>query len=244
MPVNAETWTVADIITRITKDLDLQGDSNFYRQDHLILAINSAITDCEQIVIDEYSDYLLSYQDYTTSEGQSELTLPDDMYQFRIRWLHFKKTGFGTYSENNFSYKIKKIALESLPYVGVNTRYHYRVVNTQASGQQILIFPNIRAVDAGSARIRLWYIRHFQRVSESTDTIDVPLPEYILAHVRKAVMQKEGHPLLNVAAAELAQQKANVIKTMKFLTDDEEDEKLEPNHESLDTMVDETYYVG
>lgn len=233
MPVNAQTWTLSDLINRVNKDLDLESEK-FYKPALMTEAVNSAITNVEKIVINEYNDYLLAYQDYNISADQDTLTLPTDLYMFRIRGIYYKRSGFDTISNvDDQIYKIRKISLEDIMDVNSRDAYRYRLFNNTSNGQEIQLYPPIRSDDAGTAKIRLFYIRHFARLTALTDVLDVPYPEYILDYLRKLVMIKEGHPLLPEIIRNLAQARLDIMKDMKFLSDDEEDTKLEPNRDTL-----------
>lgn len=244
--VNAEIWTRDKIFTRVRKDLDLESEV-FFRDDLMTEALNSAITDCEQLVIDEYSDYLLQFQDYDIETGQQILQLPDNIYQMRIRWLQYKKDGFKDGELINFintseAYKIRKMPFEDVQNLANRDPYRYRIVNFQDRGPEVLLFPPIRGEDSGPSKFRLWYIRHFKRLFADEDITDVPVPEYLLAHLRVSIMEKEGNPMLDLELQRLQDQKARLQKTLKFLSDDEEDTKLEPNWDSLEDFGDNTYY--
>ena len=240
--VNAEVWTLDKIQTRVRKDLDLEAET-FYRQELMTEAVNSAITDCEELVIDEYSDFLLTYQDYDIAANQTIIPNPDDIYQMRIRWFQYKQDGFGgNYFNTAESYKIRKIPMEDVQNLSYRDPYRYRLVNHYETGPRIEIYPPIRGEDAGTLKFRLWYIRRFKRLFNIEDVTDVPQPEYLLAHLRVAIMQKEGNPMLDLELRKLADQRARLQKTLKFLSDDEEDTKLQPNWDSLEDYGDNTFY--
>jgi hypothetical protein len=204
-------------------------------------AINSAITDVERIVINQYNDYLMAYQDYNLSAGQDTLTLPTDLYMFRIRGIYYKRSGFDTISNTDDEiYKIRKISLEDIMSVNTRNAYQYRLFNNSASGQEIQLYPPVRAYDAGTAKIRIFYIRHFARLSDLTDVLDVPYPEYILDFVRRLVMIKEGHPLLPEVIQNLRQGRRDILEDMKYLSDDDEDTKLEPNRDTMREFGDQS----
>lgn len=240
MPVNAETWTLSDIINRVNKDLDLEAET-FYKPALMTEAINSAITDVEKIVINQFNDYLLAYQDYNLSADQELLTLPTDLYMFRIRGIYYKRSGFDTITNSDDEiYKVRKISLEDIMSVNSRHEYKYRLFNNASSGQEIQLYPPVRSDDAGNNKIRIFYIRHFARLSNLTDILDVPYPEYILDYVRRLVMIKEGHPLLPEVTRSLAQGRIDILEDMKALSDDDEDAKLEPNNDTLREFGDQT----
>jgi hypothetical protein len=242
MAVNAETWTLDKIMTRVRRDLDLQSET-FYRDDLMIEAVNSAITDCEELVIDQYSDYLLTYKDYDMNLGDYIIALPEDMYQMRVRWLHFKKQGFVRPNPyNDEAYKIKKMPMEDVQVVENRDQYRYRLINNTNVDPHIELWPEWRQEDQGQKRVRLWYIRRFKRLYELSDVTDVPVPEYILSHLRIAIMSKEGNPMLDLELGKFAKQERQVEKTLKFLSDDEEDTLLLPNFSTLSEFGDNTFY--
>lgn len=245
MGINAEDWTQNKIFQRIRKDLDLEGE-DFFRAELMEEALNSAITDCEELVINQYSDYLLTYQDYDLTANQSYLSMPTNIYQSRVRWIHFRKSGFTNLvsQDNAEAYKLKKIPLEQIQDLTLSDAYQYRILNDVTNGPLIYIFPYVRSEDSGTARIRVWYIRRFKRLFELSDVTDIPVPEYLLAHLRCQIMFKEGNPMLSDAENKLAFQTQRLINTVKMLTDDEEDSLLEPNYLTLDTFGEqhEQYY--
>ena len=245
MGVNAEDWTQNKIIQRVRKDLDIEGDK-FFRPALMEEALNSAITDCEELVIDQYSDYLLTYKDYDITENQSYLSMPSNIYHSRVRWIHFKKSGFtNLVNQNNAeAYKLKKISLEQIQDLSTLDAYQYRILNDATNGPLIYIFPYVRSEDSGTARIRVWYIRNFKRLFDLADITDVPVPEYLLANLRCKIMLKGAFPMLTEAKRELTLQTNRLIKTLKMITDDEEDSILEPNYAALDTYGEQHEHIS
>lgn len=235
MAVNAESWTQNKFFVRLRKEADLEGET-FFSPELMEEALNSAITDCEQLVIDQFSDYLLTYEDYDLTASQSYLEPPSDIYLSRIRWIHFRKNGFANLTDQSSgeAYKIKKIPLGDIEDLTAEEAYRYRIINNATNGIRIYLYPYVRSADAGSGRVRLWYIRRFKRLFSTSDITDVPVPEYLLYHVLSKVLFKEGHPFYREAKAELIKQETKLINTLKQLTDDEEDSQLEPTEEVME----------
>jgi hypothetical protein len=242
MTVNAEVWTQQKIFDRVRKDLDLEAET-FYRDELMTESLNSAITDCEQLVIDQFSDYLLVYKDYDIAAEQDVIDLPDDIYQMRMRWFHYKQDSFTSPVTSNASeaYKIRKMPFEDVQNLGRRDPYRYRLVNFVDQGPKLYIYPAIRGEDAGEKKFRLWYIRRFNRLFNPSDITDVPVPEYLLSHLRIQIMDKEGNPMLPTEEKHFAKQEQKLITTLKFLSDDEEDTKLSPNWDSLEDFGDNTF---
>ena len=55
-------------------------------------------------------------------------------------------------------------------------------------------------------------------------------------------MEKEGNPMLDLELQRLADQTRKLQKTLKFLADDEEDDILQPNWDTLADFGDNDYY--
>jgi hypothetical protein len=224
-----EPWSLANIVSKVQDDLDAH-DENL--TDDIKQWVNDAIDDLEEIVIDLNQDFLLDYKDLTVAIGATEIDLPDDIYESRIRWLFFSENGYNQ-PENGEMYKLTKIKLEKIAEVGADDAYQYRLFNSATSGQKIFLFPPAR--ETSTDKFRLWYIRQFKRLDDDADVLEKGLRiQYILSHVKCAGMQKLGDPMLDVENQKLLKQEDKVKKSLSRLTDDSEDDYLEPDDHALD----------
>lgn len=229
---NPTQWTVDRIITKVQNDLELHAEI-FTTFDDLKQFLYDAIDDAEETIIDCFSDFFLAFQDYTVSSGESFFVIPEDIYELRIRGLYYDKNAYNQQSASTLSnwYKVKKITLETIANVDANDLYQYRIVNN-SEGPVISVYPNIR--DDSTGRFRLWYIRQAVRPEGDLDVIERGLrPQYLIAHMKVAVLNKENSDFLPIAQGELDKQRAKLINSLSRLSDDEEDSYLKPDINSL-----------
>lgn len=227
----ATTWTLANIVSKIQDDFDLH-EETFVTTDDIKQLIEDAITDAEEIIIDSFSDFFLTYEDLSVEEGDTSIALPEDIYESRMRGLYYSESGFDGTPARGDAYKVKKISLQRIMDAGATDRYTYRLMNSTAEGQKIHIFP---AIDADSDnKFRIWYIRQAKRLDDDDDVLEKGLRiQYIFAHVKKAVAEKLGDPILEVYDKKLMQQEDKLKNSLSRLTDDDEDVYLEPDEHAL-----------
>lgn len=225
-------WTLDRLITKIQNDNELHAE-NFVTRPEIISFLNDAIDDAEQLIIDSFSDFFLTFVDYSVVEGVGEILIPADMYDFRIRGMYFDLRGFDVNSTGISQwYKIKKLPLERFSGVYEKDVYHYRLTN-DATGAKIGIYPDFR--EDLQAKVRLWYIRSAVRLVDDSDILETGIrAQYVLAHAKTAIMEKEGDPMLDTMMARLEKQTAKLISSISRVTDDDEDSYLEMDLEALD----------
>jgi len=225
-------WTLDQLITKIQNDNELHAE-NFVTKPEIISFLNDAIDDAEQLIIDSFSDFFLTFVDYDIVQGVGEILVPADMFDFRIRGMYFDLRGFDTNSSGTSQwYKIKKLSLERFSGIYKEDIYHYRLTNN-ADGAKIGIYPDFR--QDLQAKVRLWYIRTAVRLENDTDILEVGIkPQYVLAHAKAAIMAKEGDPMLDTMIANLEIQRGKLLSSISRVTDDDEDSYLEMDFEALD----------
>ena len=226
-------WSLDRLTTKIQNDLELHAEV-FVRPIDIQQFINDSIDDAEEHIVNSFSDFFLTFKDYTVESGDSFLPLPDDIYECRIRGLYFDQNEYnqasGSVSGN--WYKVKKQSIENVATVDINDNYQYRIVNPQDSGSKIQIFPDIR--NDSTARFRLWYIRKAVRLAESSDILERGLrPQYIISATKTFILQKELNDYLPIEEARLATQTKKLLDSLSRLSDDQEDSYLRPDNEAL-----------
>jgi len=225
-------WTLDELVTKIQNDLELH-EEVFVVPGDIVSYINDAIDDAEQIIIDLFSDFFLTYRDLTVIAGENQHPLPSDLFESRIRGLYYNQSGWSnTQSALQQYYKVKKMSLELQGFILVNDPWQYRLINSSDQTQKLYLFP---AVDVTSNnRFRLWYIRRANRLYAGTDVLEKGLrPQYILAHAKCAVMQKEGDPSLSFELENLKAQREAMVSALSRLTDDDEDSYLYPDAHTI-----------
>lgn len=226
-------WTLDKLICKIQNDLELHAE-NFVTRPEILSFINEAIADAEQLIIDSFSDFFLTFVDYPIAIGDNELPLPTNLFDFRIRGIYYDTKGYIQSTTNTSDwYKIKKLPLERFALINQSDIYHYRIINDSVTGARIGIFPSFR--EQSGAVTRLWYIRQALRLYEDADILETGLkPEYILAHTKLAIMSKEGDPAQDLQLAILGNQEQKLLSSISRLTDDDEDDYLEMDLNALD----------
>jgi hypothetical protein len=226
----ASEWPLSRIVSKVQDDLDLH-EENFVTTDDIKQFIEDAIDDAEEIIIDCFSDFFLTYADLTVEEGDETIDLPEDLYESRLRRVFFSENGYDADNMGD-SYKLGKIDLDEITNVSANDSYRYRLVNTTSLGQAIYIYPPIR--ESSSNQFRVWYIRQAKRLEDDEDVLEKGLRiQYILAHVKKSVLEKIGDPLVEVWSKRLDKQEDKLKNSLSRLTDDDEDVYLEPDMRAL-----------
>jgi hypothetical protein len=226
-------WTLDQLRTKIQNDNELHAE-NFVTPSEIKAFLNDAIEDAEQLIIDSFSDFFLTFVDYNIVEGVGEILVPADMFDLRIRGMYFDLRGFDPNSSGTSQwYKIKKLPLERFSSIYQADVYHYRLTNPAVGGPKIGIYPDFR--EDLQAKVRLWYIREAVRLDADTDILEAGIrPQYVLAHAKVAIMEKEGDPMLDTMQARLEKQTEKLISSISRVVDDDEDSFLEMDFEALD----------
>jgi hypothetical protein len=230
-------WTLDRIITKVQDDLDLHSE-NVASPEDLEQFVEDAITDAEEIVIQCFADTLLTFETITVTAGQETIPFPTDIYETRLRGIYHAPLGFTTTPQG--SYKLRQIPIGEAGQQYPSEYHRYRIVNSTADGPQIYVYPPI--AEDSTDKFRIWYIRQFKRPTSMSDVLDPMLrPQYILAHVKCAVMKKEGDAMLDVEAANLLKQEEKIKRSISRPTDDDEGVLLEPDDYALDEAYGSDY---
>ena len=226
------TWDLNRLVTKIQDDQELHAE-NFVTKPEIIQFINDAIDDAEQLIIDSFSDFFLASEDAIMTAGDKFIPLPADLYDLRIRGLYYDMDGFSQGSSGGGRwYKIKKLPLERFAVVNQNDQYSYHLIN-KAAGPELQIFPDFR--ETTSTNVKIFYIRTAQRLVNDSDILEKGIkPQYVLAHAKFSIMEKEGDPGADTMLARLGEQTTKMISAVSRLTDDDEDSYLEMDTAALD----------
>jgi len=225
-------WDLNRLVTKIQNDQELHAE-NFVTKPEIVQYIDDAIEDAEQLIIDSFSDFFLTSVDASLTEGDKLVALPSDIYDLRIRGLYYDKNGFDqNATAGGRWYKIKKLPLERFAAVHSDDHYHYRLMNKD-TGPELQIFPDFR--ETTTSNVKLFYIRQARRLVDDSDILEKGLkPQFILAHAKFSIMEKEGDPMADTMLERLNLQSEKLISAVSRLTDDNEDSLLEMDVEALD----------
>lgn len=193
-------WTWAEIRTKIENECDLQ-DETFVRASELLEYANEAIDEAESEIHTLYEDYFLKKADVPVVALDERLTLPVDIYAQKIRRVIFTSSGGGSVYKVERMKDWHKFEEKAVSDVGSTTDlYKYFMVNETPGQPEILLVPKMR--EGGT--ISVWYLRNANRLSADADICDIPeFVNFIFAHMKVKVYEKEGHPGLAGALEKL-----------------------------------------
>ena len=226
-----QPWPLSRLVSKVQDDMDLH-EENFVTTEDLKQFVNDAIDDAEEIIIDCFSDFFLTYSFAEVVAEDTEIALPADIYESRIRGIWFNASGFESPVPTGEGYKVKKLKLERMMDVSTGDAYQYRLFNSSVLGQKLKIFPAIR--EDSEDQFLLCYIRQARRLYNTTDVLEKGIRvQYVLTHVKKAVASKIGDPMVEELKVKLDEQKQVIRRSLSNLTDDDEDSYLEPDDRAM-----------
>lgn len=214
--------TLAQIKTRIKNDLDLL-DETFVSDTtdipELTEYINDGIDEAEAEIHTIYEDYFLTRANLTVVASTQQYALPTDIYANKIRKILFNN-GTEKYVVN----KIKKI--EETMHIQSDEYYRYLINNVADTGYRLRFYPTIRS--SSSTDFEIWYIRNAKRLSADADVCDIPeFTTFVIQFAKVKCLEKEGHPNVNKAAADLERIRKQMIDTLSGMIVDEDDQKVQ-----------------
>lgn len=226
-------WTYQELENRVRRDLDLLDDDNFVAQDEMAGYFNEAIDSAEAEILKLNEDYFLTPATLSMVTGQSDISLPTDIYAQKIRSL--------IYQSGSLIYPIERIrdpdkfyrkAVQDYNPSGEGN-YTYFLKNATAGAQaKIVLSP---ASLETSSNLTLWYIRNANRISMQSEdavsratqlatVIDIPeWADYLVQFVKCRCYEKEFDPRLQGAIAALADRKAMMVDTLQNRVPDNND---------------------
>ncbi len=206
MATTKKFWTRAELVTKIERDLDLEGET-FIQPEELIGYINEAIDEAETEVHALYEDYFLDSTTITLVSGTNEYDAPTDIYGDKIRCVIYRN-GDRTYEVMRMR-DWRKFLEYTLDLVGGATdaaEYKYFLVNRGPAEVKLLFSPSV--AESGE-RITVWYLRQANRLESDSDKMDIPeAANFVMRHAKVSCYEKEGHPNLAKAMADLEKERA------------------------------------
>jgi len=218
----AKYWTLAEIRTKINRDLDLESEV-FIQPEELVGYINEAIDEAEAEIHSIYEDYFLRDEYLPLATGQQQYDLPADIYAHKIRKIIFSDDQSKTYEVARIpeSQKFQDIALTER--FRSTEFYRYLLVNSTPGSPKIYFVPTIREDDTGSNLMRIWYLRNANRLSADTDVCDIPeFVHFVIAYAKQRCLEKEGHVMLPYWENQAEKQRRLMIDTLKSMIPDGE----------------------
>ncbi len=224
-------WTWAEIRTKIEEDLDLE-DEDFVRPNELLAYANEAIDEAEAEIHSIYEDYFLARGVLTLVQNEDEIDMPTDIYANKVRRL--------VYDNGSKVYEIERLKdwrkfeeYSVQKNYGAGDTYAYFPVNSTPGSPQILLVPKAR--ESGAVGY-IWYLRNANRLVDDDDICDIPeFVSFILQHMKVRIYEKEGHPNIDKAMADLEQQRSQMTSTLTAMVPDANNE-LEMDTSSYEEM--------
>lgn len=214
-------WTLLEIRDKIQRDLDLEGET-FINQAELDSYINEAIDEVERQIHTLNEDYFVTRTTISLVSGQEEYSFPTDVYAMKIRGIVYRN-GTTVYQLQRVKDWRKFEEYELLKAgTSYNALYGYMLVNSTAGSPKILLAPT--PLENG-AYLKVWYLRNANRLSAETDVMDIPeAVNYVIQYAKVRCYEKEGHPNLQKAIADLEMEKADTIATLSNIFPDTQNE--------------------
>lgn len=220
------TWT--QIYAQLqASELDLS-DTLLANQSQVQEWFNQGIRKCQAKIHTIYEDYFLTRaaSNLALVSGADTITLPTNIYAGKLRGLVYTN-GAIIYSLHRLKEWHKFIEYRLLRLTPNSAmRYHYFLVNNSAGAQAIVISP---PAQENGTFLECWYIRRANEMTTGTDVCDIPeFVQYPYDYVRVKLYEKEGHPMLPVAQADLAETDRLMIETLTEMVPDH-DNRIEPD---------------
>lgn len=213
-------WTLAELTAKIRNDLDLE-EETFVRPDEITDYINEAIDEAESEIHGLYEDYFLTRATLNLVADQELYDLPGNIYGDKIRRI--------TYNNTSSVYKIERIQdwkkfekYEIARNFETSDLYQYFLLNNEPGEVKILLTPKARETGPFAT---VWYIRQANRLVNPTDKCDIKeAHNFILQHAKKRIYEKEGHPNVQLAIADLERERMIMVSTLASRAPDAENE--------------------
>ena len=216
-------WTYAEIKNKIESDLDLMGEL-FVTPSEMLGYVNEGIDQAEAEIhkLGAEDNYFLTRAHIPLIEGQSEYSLPENIYGNKIRKI--------IYSKNTRIYPIKRFRGQemfeemaaSLLNPAQTQDLKYVITNNSAqTGPQIVFFPP--AMETEPTAVTLWFIRNANRVLVDADRIDIPeFTSFVIQYAKVRCYEKEMHPNLSTAVQILQAERQLMVDTLSEMVPDDD----------------------
>lgn len=215
-------WTYSQIKEKVERDLDVQ-DEMFIQDDELLGYINEGIDTCEAEIHTIYEDYFLTSANLSLVAGQSEYSLPSDIYANKIRSIIYQNgTDIFPIKRIRDWHKFERMAL--LKQYPPSLEYSYLLKNPSASsGVKLVLVPAARTTDSTS--VTIWYLRNANRLVNSSDSCDIPeFTSFVIQYAKCRIQEKEGHPNLTLSLQILESLRNQMKTTLRDMVPDQENQ--------------------
>lgn len=212
--------TYGELKTKVEQDLDLE-DEDFIQDGEMLGYFNAGIDEAEAEIHSIYEDYFLDDHAIDLVQGEEYYDLPTNIYAMKIRKLTYVN-GDQIYPVNKMKHSSRfQVIQESKRDYGT-TDYRYLIKNKATFGKpKIQLVPKSR--ETASERLWVDYIRNANRMVDEDSICDIPeFSEFVIQYVKTKCYEKEGHPNLPLAQAELERLRKQMVDTLSNMIPDED----------------------
>lgn len=212
-------WTWQEIRTKVERDLDSE-DEVMVTEAELLGYANEAIREVERQLHKLCEDYFLKSAPITLVQGTESYDLPADIYAMKIRGLIYRN-GSSVWQANRIRDWRKFVKYEAELTGTQNTKqYGFFISNATAGDPQLILSPTPQ--ESGQY-LKLWYIREANQLVDETSVCDIPEAiNYVMQYMKVRYYEKENHPMLGKAVADLEQEKETTLAVMSSMVVDNE----------------------
>lgn len=224
-----ELMTYSAIKEKLYNDLDLS-DEDFITETEFLGYLNEAIDDCESIIhnLGLEAKYFLNTDTLSLVSGTSDYDPPSDIFANKI-----VKQFYINGSKKYEIFRVRDIA--EVPWIQAGEDYKYMILNL-TGGIKHRFYPT--PAESG-AYIQRYYIRNVRKLTTSTaSTNTCEIPEsinFIFAHTKFRVYEKEGNPNLAEAGENLKLQHDLMVQNLQEFTQDN-NTQIQPDMTFYDDM--------
>lgn len=226
-------WLYSEIKAKVMRDLDLEGET-FIQPSEMLGYANEAIDEVERQIHILYEDYFLTRSVITLVPGQELYDIPANIYALKIRSIIYRN-GTQVWKLDRLS-NAQKLSYyeEQASNSSATQQYGYFIINSIVGQPQIILTPT--PSEAG-AFLQLWYIRNANELTVDSSICDIPeAANYVIAYIKMKCMEKDLHPNLQKAIADVEQQRADTLATLTQMYADNEN-KIDADYSLYNTMT-------
>lgn len=183
--------TLADIRTKIERDLDLEAEE-FIQPQELVEYANDAITKAEAYIINLglRDKYFLTKANISLVSGQADYDLPSNLYSNKILKIVYE-FGSDIYALKPIDSEHMFENIQILNKYEVTDLYRYLIRHDIPGTEKLQLVPPARfSVSNG---LTLWFFRDANRLVDDADICDLPeiCIQYIYQYIAVKVYEKE-----------------------------------------------------
>jgi hypothetical protein len=218
-------WSFTQIKNRVEQELVLQDEDQITSQE-IMSYTNEAIDIAEGVIMKMNEDYFLADTPMALADGAMEYALPTNIYGQKIRALIYQN-GANIYEIKRARSLQMFLLLKDLEVHGTSEDYRYLLVNKATTAKpQLRLYPKSRETSA--ANVTMWYIRHANRITTSTDVCDIPeWYNFVIQYVKMKCLFKQKDPGFGDAKTEMMEMRAQMEATLSDRTPDESNQVLQ-----------------